>query len=117
MNWFKLRKTPVVIHPFIPSRQQGDAFEIEPHSSSTLSNVAIANINVPSGVNAMMVQAISQNIRYTISPNSNPSTTSGFRLTAGNDPIIIPIADGFTQPRFIAEVAGAILEFQFGINF
>jgi hypothetical protein len=118
MNWFKFKKTnPVVIHPFIPSRQEADSREIEPHSSSALSTLVVNKLNIPKGVNSVLAQAITQNIRYTLSPNSNPSTVSGFRLTAGNDPIAIPIADGYTVLRVIAETDGAILEFQYGFMF
>jgi hypothetical protein len=105
----------VAVMGFTPVRQELDATEAVPHSSSKLVIDVVYNINIPRGVNAMLVQAITQNIRYTISQNSSPSKTSGFRLTAGNDPLVIPIDPQTSELRFVAEAAGAMLEYQFGV--
>lgn len=101
---------------FIPARQEGDHRILEPHTTTPLSLVTITVVTIPRGVNALLVQAVDANIRYTLTNQANPSPTSGFRLTAGNDPLVIRVID-LTGMRFacIAEAAGAVLEMQKGI--
>lgn len=79
-----------------------------PHGSSVI-GAAIVEINIPSDAYGILVQATDQNIRYTLTGN-NPSVVSGFRLTAGNDPLLIGLTDN-TILRFVAEAAGARLEY------
>ena len=99
--------------PFTPALQQADHTAVAPHTSTALSAVVAATINIPNTANYALVQALTQNIRFTLA-GGLPTTTSGFRLTAGNDPIAIPIPNDRTTLSFIAETAGAILEMQFG---
>lgn len=96
---------------FVPTWQQGDHQVLTVHTETAISNVAITTVNIEKGVNALLVQAIDQNIRYVLV--GTPSATSGFRLTAGNDPIVIPVIEGMTV-QFIAEAAGASLQMQTG---
>ena len=100
---------------FVPVWQQGDHGILYPHTTTALTIVDLTVMNIEKGVNALLVQAVGQNIRYTLTDQADPSQTSGFRLTAGNDPIVIPIIN-LTGMRFacIAEAAGAILEMQQG---
>lgn len=70
----------------------------------------IVSIPVPEGANGLLVQAITQNIRYTLD-GSGPTPTKGFRLTAGNDPILIPLTEG-KAVKFTQETATATLEYQ-----
>lgn len=72
---------------------------------------ALTTINIPLNCSEVLIQAITQNIRYTLD-GTNPTAASGFRLTAGNDPILLP-ATGVTL-KFISETAGAILQIEYG---
>ena len=105
----------VSVMGFTPARLEGNEWVPIPHSSSDIDEGDLYTINIPRGINAMLVQAITQNIRYTLSPGANPSADSGFRLTAGNDPLAIPIDPNTSQLIFTAEADGARLEFQFGV--
>ena len=100
---------------FVPVWQQGDHNILYPHTQTVLVLGVLEIMNIERGVNALLVQAIGQNIRYTLTDQADPTQTSGFRLTAGNDPIAIPVIN-LTGMRFafIAEAAGAILEMQQG---
>lgn len=97
---------------FRPSWQETDHRILYDHTSTDFADVVtIHTINIPKGVNALLVQAVEQNIRYVLV--GTPSQTSGFLLTAGNDPIAIPVVSGMTV-QFIAETADARLEMQMG---
>ncbi len=100
---------------FIPVWQQGDHTILYPHTQTVLVLGVLEIMNIEKGVNALLVQALEQNIRYTLTDQADPTATSGFRLTAGNDPIAIPIIN-LTGMRFAftAEAAGAVLEMQQG---
>jgi hypothetical protein len=79
----------------------------EPDLSSVVTPVR------PDGVvRYILVQCTGENVRYTIAAGSSPAAALGFRLTAGNDPILIPVEGPDVIPRFIEETAGAALEFQ-----
>lgn len=69
--------------------------------------------NIPKGAYEVLVQALDQNIRYFVD-GSIATNTTGYRLTAGNDPISIPIINGRTTLSFAAELDGAILVMTFG---
>lgn len=105
----------VFVAGFLPCTQELNAWEAQPHSSTDLAVNVVHNVNIPPNVNAILVQALGEDIRYTLSQNSLPSATSGFRLTAGNDPLVIPVDPKVTQLQFYAEGAGARLEMQFGV--
>ena len=100
---------------FVPVWQQGDHTILYPHTQTALTVGVLTVMNIERGVNALLVQAIGQNIRYTLTDQADPTQTSGFRLTAGNDPIAIPVIN-LTGMRFActAEADGAILEMQQG---
>ena len=100
---------------FLPVDQQGDSRILYPHTQTAVTVGVLTIMNIERGVNALLVQAIGQNIRYTLTDQADPTQTSGFRLTAGNDPIAIPVIN-LTGMRFActAEAAGAILEMQQG---
>lgn len=72
----------------------------------------IARPVVASAPTQLLVQAIDQNIRYTLD-GALPTATFGFRLTAGNDPIAIPVGPKSTL-RFVEETATAVLEYVWG---
>jgi hypothetical protein len=60
----------------------------------------------------LIVQAIDENIRYTLD-GALPTATFGFRLTAGNDPIAIPVGPN-TRLTFVEESATAVLQYIWG---
>lgn len=60
----------------------------------------------------LLVQCITQNVRYTLD-GTTPTSTLGFRLVAGDSPYIIPVAVGNTV-KFIEETATAVLQTQWG---
>jgi hypothetical protein len=93
------------LHPFTPAANQT-------HQSSPVP-AAVIEPNIPQGVYEIRMQAVTQNVRYTLD-GTDPTPTSGFVLVAGNDPITIPIIIGRTRLKFIQAAAGAILEYQFG---
>lgn len=97
---------------FVPARQESDHRVLYDHTTTPLNIVTIETVSIPKGVNALLVQAVAQSIRYVLV--GTPSQTSGFRLAAGNDPIAIRVIEGMSV-QFIAENAGAFLEMQFGI--
>lgn len=68
--------------------------------------------NVTPPITKIIVQSFDQNIRYTIS-GADPTPTFGFRLTATNDPIMIPIGPN-TILQFVEEAATATLDYIWG---
>jgi len=92
-------------YPFTPAQGQSHT-EVTDLSS-------IRTVNTPKGVSYILVQALTQNIRYTLD-GTNPTTSSGFRLTAGNDPLLIPLIATRSVLKFIEETSGAVLEYQYG---
>ena len=80
------------------------------HKSGVVNTMT--TLNVPNNTVEVLVQALTQNIRYTLD-GSTPTASYGFRLTAGNDPIRIQMAPTTTL-KFISETAGAILEWEYG---
>ena len=103
---------PIEIRPIIAAIREDDAYAYYGHNSTDLVAGIINQITVPKGVRGILVQAVDQNIRYTISDASSPSPTSGFVLTAGNDPLYISVLASQVI-RFVAEAAGARLEMQY----
>ena len=87
-----------------------DETDWDGHKSYIVGATAVA-ILIPKHARGILVQALTQNIRYTLD-GINPTTTRGYRLTAGNDPIYIEL-DGRIKFKVIAETAGAVLEYEF----
>lgn len=76
--------------------------------NSTLS--AVVNITVAQNSNGLLVQALTQNIRFTLD-GTLPTATVGFQLKAGDSPLLIPLIPGAVL-RFIEETASATLQYQ-----
>ncbi len=87
---------------------------VGPHTanSSLAAAVTLTPPNISPAVIRIQVQAIDQNIRYTLD-GAMPTPTFGFRITAGNDPIILTIGPSTTL-RFVEEAGGATLEYVWG---
>lgn len=66
----------------------------------------------PKGASLILVQATTQNIRFRLDGVA-PTTTVGFQIVKSDPAIIIPIGSN-SKPMFIAETAGAILNYQWG---
>lgn len=96
------RDAIVELYPVIPAIN-------EDHQSSTMDINIIIEPNIPKHVWGALVQALGEDIRYTID-GTDPSATSGFRLTNGNDPLLIPVKPGRTVLKFIPEDVSAQLE-------
>lgn len=98
--------------PLIDSNRTGfKPLNGEPHRQYTIGTTLFV-YNVPLGCNQVRVQALAQNIRYTLD-GTNPTTASGFQLASGATPIVLDIADTVTL-KFIGEAGGAILQVQAG---
>jgi len=82
------------------------------HISETL-GASVYEPTVPSD-NAVLalVQAVTENIRYTLD-GTDPEAAVGFVITAGRDPILLPLSSNTTL-KFIRETDGSILQLQFG---
>lgn len=96
-------RTPIVLAPFNP---------IGSHGSQTVNSSAVFSPEIPDDADLVLVQALTQNIRFTLD-GTNPTTSSGFQITAGSDVLVIPIGAD-SEIKFIAESNGAKLEYQFG---
>ena len=90
-------------------------YSIDYHLSRT--DLAVAQTMVPppgSNPRYLMMQALEENVRYTLTVEAAPSTPSavfGFQLAAGAPQIIIPIEAGIVV-RVIEEDPGAELQYQ-----
>lgn len=66
-------------------------------------------IDVPAPANAVILQALSQNVRVKL--KGTATTGQGFRISAGADPVLYPI--GAATISVQEETATATLEYQF----
>jgi len=80
------------------------------HVSQSMSGVYTPTI--PEGANKALVQAFTQNIRYTLD-GTTPTSSLGFRLTKDDPPTIVPVAPGGAL-NFIEESSGSTLQLQWG---
>lgn len=80
------------------------------HSSgATISNATV--ITIPSGARYIRLQALTQNVRYTLD-GTTPTTSVGFQLKAGDPPISLWVETGVAL-TVIQESATASLQYQF----
>lgn len=86
-----------------------ESFEpVDAHVSQALSGVYSPTI--PDDATKCLVQAITQNVRFTLD-GTNPTSSAGFRITAGDPPMVMPVTDNV---KFIEETSGAVLQLQWG---
>lgn len=85
--------------------------QLFPHTNHTL-GTGVLNLNIHKNAEYIMMQALAQNIRYTLN-GTNPSAASGFQLKAGDPPRVHRIG-AQTVLKFFREAAGAILEIEYG---
>lgn len=75
-----------------------------------LAAAASTPIGMPAGAKRILIQALSQNVRYTLD-NTAATATKGFQLKAGDPPILIPIGPSMGL-HVIQEAATAEIEYQ-----
>lgn len=68
-------------------------------------------ITLPSGANAMLIQATGQNIRIPFD-GTNPTAASGFQIRAGDPPTLLVLPDSNRSFLAIQEAASGFLEWQ-----
>jgi len=74
---------------------------------------AIQSLTVPTGASSVLLQAETQNIRYTMD-GSNPSASNGLLLIAGQEPT--RFAGNFSGLKFLESAASAKLNYAFQID-
>ncbi len=79
---------------------------------SYIVGVAAVAVHIPLHARSILMQALAQNIRYTLD-GTNPTTTTGYQLKAGDPPRLVEL-DGRINLKVIREAAGAVLEYEFG---
>ena len=91
-----------------------DTFEFEPVGAHvdgpTISSAT--TLTAPANATKILIQALDQNVRFTLDGTA-PTATKGFRLTAGDPPILIPLGNT-TVLKVIQEAATADLQYQWG---
>lgn len=78
---------------------------------SYIAGAAAATVFIPGQARGILMQALTQNIRYTLD-GTNPTTATGFQLKAGDPPRYIEL-DHRVFLKVIREAAGAVLEYEF----
>lgn len=77
---------------------------------ATISSATV--LTAPAGANRLLIQALTQNVRYTLD-GTTPTATKGFQLKAGDPPVLIPFRAGIVI-TVIEETATADLQYQWG---
>lgn len=85
---------------------------IRDHVTLAVDDAEATDLTRPSESRMVLLQALEENVRYTLGRTSIPTATTGFVLTAGADPTVIPVEGEDVLLRIIAETAGAMLEYQ-----
>ena len=88
-----------------------DFTPIGPHIDG-VSISGVVTLTPPIGATKLLIQALTQNVRFTLSGH-NPTATKGFQLVAGDPPTVIPIATEM-EIRVVEETATADLQYQWG---
>jgi len=89
-----------------------DPFEPVGNHISTTCATAHSPVFPAEGATKILVQAITQNIRYTLD-GTTPTAAIGFQIVAGDPPVIIRVGPN-CYPQFFQEAAGAVLQYQLG---
>lgn len=78
-------------------------------SNNTISTAT--SLTAPAGAGSLIIQALTQNVRYTLD-GTPPTTTTGFQLKAGDPPRTIPIGAAGQVVKVIEETATAVIQYQ-----
>jgi len=80
--------------------------------NSGLDVSSVATLAIPAGADKLMLQAITQNCRYTL--DGTAATTSvGFQLKAADPPRVVYVGSDAVI-KVIEEAGTAVLQYQFG---
>lgn len=82
---------------------------VDAHSSGTDISSAVT-LTPPAGANRILIQALTQNVRYTLD-GTDPTSTLGFQLKAGDGPIVLSMGQAIVL-KVIQEAATASLQYQ-----
>lgn len=88
-----------------------DVAGLTAHSSVTLPNGSVWNLAYPAGAGWIMMQALTQNVRWTLT-GTDPNATRGFQLKAGDPPVLVKLNGAVL--KFFAETNGAVLQYELG---
>lgn len=91
-----------------------DTFEFNPvgnHTRNASLGTAVT-LTAPTGATKLLIQALTQDVRYTLD-NSTPSSTNGFLMVADDPPLLIPLGPD-TIVKIIQDAAGAEVQYQWG---
>src|SRR6185369_7710431 len=80
-------------------------------SNGSLSGVV--TLTIPAGANAVRIQALTQNVRVRMD-GSDPTSSVGYRITAGNDPVTIEGLQVGATVKVIEETSGGNIQYQYG---
>jgi hypothetical protein len=81
---------------------------------NSLSLTTVQTLTVPSGATQMIVQALSNNVRITVSADGTaPTASSGFQIKAGDPPSIVPLGSR-SIVKVVSESGTANFEYQYG---
>jgi len=72
--------------------------------------ISSATTITTTGATKILVQALTQNVRFTLDGTA-PTSTLGFQLKAGDPPVMIPLSQA-TVLKVIQEAATADLQYQ-----
>lgn len=90
-----------------------DALIFNPIGAHTeLAINAVKTLTPPDGATKVMIQAITQNLRFTLDGTA-PTTTKGFQLSSSDGPLIVPLGKN-TTVKVIEEVATCDFQYQWG---
>lgn len=82
------------------------------HVDGLTISTAVELTKPASGANKILIQALTQNVRYTLD-GTTPTANKGFQLKAGDPPTLLFIGTGITL-KVIQEAATADLQYQWG---
>lgn len=93
---------------------QANAFSPKGSHTENASLSGVVTIVNAGDCDVVIVQAFTQNIRYTLD-GSSPDANTGFQLKAGDPPLSIPCR--YCTVKVIEEAATAVLQYQKGTNY
>jgi hypothetical protein len=114
-NGFKKAGLNVVVH----GATDGSALSVDNKFTAIGSNTANGSLAAavpltpPTGATKLLVQAFTQNVRFTMDGATVPTAAVGFQLKAGDPAVMIPVVFG-TVVKVIEESASAAINYQWG---
>lgn len=81
-------------------------------AGTVISSAVTITTTQPAASSKLLIQAITQNIRYTLD-GTTPTASVGFQLKAGDPPVLIPVRSGMAI-KVIEETATGSIQYQWG---